>query len=117
MRMNEQPKLRGFAAMTPERRREVARMGGKSIPPEKRWYARNREAASKAGKVGGKALPKLNRNDEAFLRDVIQDDGIPWYQAEGMNRAGRNRIARLLELGALVYDEARDWVRPAPKAS
>lgn len=42
---------RGFAAMTPERRKEVATKGGLSVPAEKRYY-NNRAAASAAGKKG-----------------------------------------------------------------
>lgn len=49
--MNE-PKPRGFAAMDPEKRRQIASMGGKAVPPEKRAYT-NREIASSAGKIGG----------------------------------------------------------------
>jgi general stress protein YciG len=42
---------RGFAAMSPERRKEIATLGGRSVPPEKRYY-NNRAAASAAGKKG-----------------------------------------------------------------
>ena len=48
-------KPRGFAAMTPEKRSQIARMGGSSVPPEKRAYAVNRALAAKAGSKGGKA--------------------------------------------------------------
>lgn len=47
------PKPRGFAALSPERRKEIARMGGKSIAPDKRAFSKNRELASRAGKIGG----------------------------------------------------------------
>lgn len=46
---------RGFAAMTPERRREIARKGGGSVPPEKRSFARDRKLAEEAGRKGGEA--------------------------------------------------------------
>ena len=50
----ERPKaLRGFAAMSLEKRREIAKRGGLSVPPEKRMYSRNREKAVEAGKKGG----------------------------------------------------------------
>lgn len=52
------PKLRtrrGFAAMDPERRREIARKGGASVPGDKRSFAKDRELASRAGKAGGEA--------------------------------------------------------------
>lgn len=46
-------KPRGFAALTPERRAEIASMGGKSLPSSKRAFAVNRELARRAGKIGG----------------------------------------------------------------
>lgn len=47
--------LRGFAAMTPERRREIARKGGASVPSEKRSFAKDRDLAASAGRKGGEA--------------------------------------------------------------
>lgn len=44
---------RGFAAMDPAKRREIARKGGASVAPENRTYAKNRELAASAGKKGG----------------------------------------------------------------
>lgn len=46
---------RGFASMTPEKRKEIATKGGKSVPKEKRAYSVNRDLAAKAGSKGGKA--------------------------------------------------------------
>lgn len=46
---------RGFAAMTPERRREIARKGGASVPGEKRSFAMDRDLAAQAGRKGGEA--------------------------------------------------------------
>jgi len=45
-------KPRGFATMTPERRREISSMGGKAVSPEKRYYA-DKAKASAAGIKGG----------------------------------------------------------------
>ena len=39
--------------MTPERRREVARKGGASVPSEKRSFAKDRDLAATAGRKGG----------------------------------------------------------------
>ena len=47
--MNE-PKKRGFAAMTPEKRREVSAKGGAASPG---YFAANPEAAKEAGRKGG----------------------------------------------------------------
>ena len=57
--MNEPEKKRGLAALTPERRREIAQMGGKSVPREKRVFFKNPEIAKSAGSLGGlKASPE-----------------------------------------------------------
>ena len=52
---------RGFASMTPERRSEVARKGGKAVKPENRAFFRDPVLASNAGKKGGKSVKKENR--------------------------------------------------------
>ena len=44
---------RGFASMDPDRRREIARKGGASVPSEKRSFYRDRVLAASAGRVGG----------------------------------------------------------------
>jgi len=46
----EPRKLRGFAAMTPEKRREVSAKGGAASPG---YFAANPEAAKEAGRKGG----------------------------------------------------------------
>jgi general stress protein YciG len=49
------PSRRGFAAMDPERRREIARRGGASVPSDKRSFAQDRSLAADAGRKGGSA--------------------------------------------------------------
>jgi uncharacterized protein len=44
---------RGFASMSPEKQRQIASMGGKSVPPENRMFSKNRALASEAGRKGG----------------------------------------------------------------
>ena len=56
-------KLRGFATLTPERRREIASKGGKAVAPEKRYYA-DKAKASAAGFKGGKS-PKRKKTPAA----------------------------------------------------
>lgn len=46
-------KPKGFAAMSPEKRTEIARKGGLSVPSDKRSFSKNRELASEAGRKGG----------------------------------------------------------------
>jgi general stress protein YciG len=49
----ETKKPRGFAYMSPERRSEVARMGGQAVPADKRTYSIDKSKASASGKIGG----------------------------------------------------------------
>jgi general stress protein YciG len=49
---------RGFASMTPERRKEISSMGGKSVNPANRAFAKNKELAKAAGRQGGRK-PKI----------------------------------------------------------
>lgn len=44
---------RGFAGMDPERRREIARKGGASVPSEKRAFSKSQDLAASAGRKGG----------------------------------------------------------------
>jgi len=44
---------RGFASMDPEKQREIARKGGRSVPNEKRSFSQNHQLASEAGRKGG----------------------------------------------------------------
>lgn len=53
---------RGFAAMDPARRREIARKGGESVPNEKRSFSQNRELAAEAGRKGGESVPNEKRS-------------------------------------------------------
>jgi general stress protein YciG len=52
---------RGFANMSPEKLREIARIGGRSVPAEKRAFSKDRELAKAAGRAGGEALPNEKR--------------------------------------------------------
>jgi general stress protein YciG len=49
---------RGFASMTPERRKELAIKGGKSVKPENRAFSKNKDLARAAGKLGGRVSKK-----------------------------------------------------------
>jgi general stress protein YciG len=58
MQITETPKkpaLRGFACMTPERRREIARKGGAAVPANKRSFSKDAKLAASAGSKGGSA--------------------------------------------------------------
>lgn len=60
------PSKRGFASMTPERRRQIASMGGKAVKKENRSFSRSRKLAVEAGRKGGMLVPAANRS---FTRD------------------------------------------------
>jgi general stress protein YciG len=61
--IDKKPKSkRGFACMSPERRREIAALGGKAVSPEKRAFSRRPSLAAKAGRKGGKSVPIENRS-------------------------------------------------------
>jgi general stress protein YciG len=51
--METEPKKRGFAAMSAERRREIASKGGASVPDEKRTFSKDKVLAAEAGRKGG----------------------------------------------------------------
>jgi general stress protein YciG len=50
--METEPKKRGFAAMSPERRREIASKGGASVPNEKRAFPRTKNWRLKRAERG-----------------------------------------------------------------
>ncbi|MBX9738427.1 MAG: stress-induced protein [Beijerinckiaceae bacterium] len=61
--MEEKKKsLRGFAAMSPERQREIARKGGESVPNEKRSFSQNPGLAAEAGRKGGQNVNPAKRS-------------------------------------------------------
>lgn len=68
--MKKEPKSgegkRGFAAMSPEQHREIARKGGQSVPSNRRSFSQDRALAAAAGRKGGRSVPDENRS---FHRD------------------------------------------------
>lgn len=54
------PKPRGLACISPERRREIARMGGTAARDQGKIRLFTAETGSAAGKLGG--YPKQKRN-------------------------------------------------------
>ena len=57
---------RGFAAISIERQREIASMGGKAVADDKRTFSKDPTFAAEAGKMGGKAVPNEKRS---FVRN------------------------------------------------
>lgn len=72
---------RGFAAMDEEKRREIAKKGGESVPDEKRSFSRDPELAAEAGRKGGESVPPEKR---PFAQD-------PELAAEAGRKGGQSR--------------------------
>ena len=53
---------RGFAAMDENKRRQIASMGGKSVPPQHRKFSTDPQFASKVGQKGGRNVPPDKRS-------------------------------------------------------
>jgi general stress protein YciG len=69
----EQPnRKRGLAALSPERRREIAAMGGRAVPPEKRAFSQDHQFAAKAGHKGGKLAKPENRFFSRFPKKAVE---------------------------------------------
>lgn len=84
--MEEKKKsTRGFASMSPEKRAEIARKGGKSVPPEKRSFAQNTDLAAQAGRKGGQNVPPEKRS---FSRD-------PKFASEAGAKGGAVKAIRV----------------------
>lgn len=62
----EEKKLRGFAALSPEERREISRLGGLAARNRHTWTT---EEAQAAGRKGGKATQQARRDAE---RDIAR---------------------------------------------
>ncbi|MBM3609226.1 MAG: stress-induced protein [Alphaproteobacteria bacterium] len=57
---------RGFASMSPEKRRQIASLGGRSVAPENRSFSRDRTLAARAGSKGGQAV---DADQRAYSKD------------------------------------------------
>jgi general stress protein YciG len=67
MQTESPKKPRGFAAMSPEKRKAIAALGGKAVPSEKRSFSQSKELAVNAGRAGGL---KVEPSKRAFARDT-----------------------------------------------
>jgi len=63
----ETKKPRGFACMDPARRLEIAQMGGRSTPPEKRTFSLDVSKASAAGRKGALARKRAVTDREGGI--------------------------------------------------
>ena len=80
MTTEEKPKRpRGFAAMSPEKRRAIASRGGTSVPKETRSFSQSRDLASRAGRDGGlnvDATKRAFRRDPALAAEAGRKGGL-----------------------------------------
>lgn len=53
---NKPKSKRGFASMDPARRKEIAKLGGSSVPSEKRAFSKDPALAAVAGRKGGQTI-------------------------------------------------------------
>jgi len=51
--------------MDPARQREIARIGGAAVAPERRAFSQNRELAISAGRKGGQGPRRSNRTERS----------------------------------------------------
>src|ERR1700685_1928580 len=58
---DERTSNRGCASMKQERQRQIASMGGRAVPDEKRSFSQNRRLAAEAGRKGGQSVPGAKR--------------------------------------------------------
>ena len=66
-------RLKGFAALDPARVREIASVGGKSVPAARRPFSSNRALASEAGRKGGRIGGAAPRNTRRTYTDAELD--------------------------------------------
>jgi len=62
--------------MTPERRSEIARLGGKALRPEQRSFSQNRQLASEAGRKGGSQPKRKQGATLAVVSTPAQNSNI-----------------------------------------
>lgn len=62
--------------MDPQKQRQIASMGGSSVPAEKRPFAQNHRLAAEAGRKGGMASGGRHRN-RAASQTVVPEPQTP----------------------------------------
>jgi general stress protein YciG len=72
---DETPKLRGLAAMSPERRREIASKGGKATQAKGTGNRFTPESAREAGVKGGKSA-QASGKAHRFTTETAREAGI-----------------------------------------
>lgn len=99
--MTKTAKPRGFAAMDPQKRREIAAKGGAAIKPEDRSFAKDRGLAARAGALGGKNTP-------AETRSFSQDRDLARTAGRKGGRIGGGHNKAVLDPSDPVDSEGAD---------
>ena len=77
----QKTKKRGFASMSPEKRREIASKGGRAANEKGTAYRFNSDTARKAGRIGGKSVSE-NRE---HMAEIGRRGGESSSRAKGYN--------------------------------
>lgn len=89
--MTEGRQRRGFASMDAERRSDIARLGGRSVPSAKRSFAQNHGLAAAAGRTGGQNVPGEKRSfaqNRTLAAEAGRKGGISRRQRRNENAPG-----------------------------
>lgn len=84
----------GFGGMDPDKQRDIAAEGGRSVPDDQRSFAQDRELASEAGRKGGEASAGQPDQDDQADRGgaggqgIDQPDGSPDRQRDARSDTG-----------------------------
>ena len=76
--MTQGKQHRGFASMDPQKQRDIARRGGRSVPNEKRSFSQDHGLAAAAGRTGGQNVPDEKRSfaqDRALAAEAGRKGG------------------------------------------
>lgn len=91
--MSKPPRKRGFAALPPEKLRELASAGGRAVKKENRGFFRNRKLAQVAGMKGGQAL-KPEQRFLAGKRELAAELGRKGAKASAEARRKRKEARK-----------------------
>lgn len=83
---NEGKSHRGFAAMPPEKQREIASKGGKAAHESGRAHEFTSEEAAEAGRKGGKAAHQSGRAHEFTSEEAAEAGRKGGHASQGARR-------------------------------
>jgi general stress protein YciG len=78
---------RGFASMDPEKRREIARRGGRTVHGRGTGYTFTQEEQRKGGERGGRALSQ----NRAYMAEIGRRGGISRQRQRAKAKAQKRK--------------------------